>query len=540
MGKSKKNNYLIQGSILAVSSIVSRFIGMLYRIPLTNIVGDTGMGYYSSAYELYNLALILSSYSIPTAVSKLVSSMESKKQYRNAHKVFLCALKLSAAVGLLMSIFVYAFAGTWAALVKSAPVAVPLRVLAPTIFVFAVMGVFRGYFQGKHTMVPTAFSQLIEQVVNAFVSVYAAYRLMQIHNASVDMEAYGAAGGTFGSFAGAVFGLLTLLFVYAINHGYIRKKVRKDRVGDERSTAGILRLIVLTVIPIILSQTIYQLSGTVDNTVFGQIMDAQRNEETSFLWGIYSNKYRMLTNLPVAVATALGASIVPALANTYAVGDDDGVREKIASSVKFNMLIAIPAAVGMGVLAEPIIRLLFPSTEIELSARLLQFGSIAIVFFAYSTITNGVLQGIDQMRLPVIHAALSLGVHVAVLFLLLWVFRMGAYGLVIGNVTYALGVCVLNWMGIGKHADYRQEVRTTFVMPSLCAAIMGAVAYITYHGMYSVLPKNMTALIVAIVAALLCYACLLVVTRTVSEQELLGFPKGRMLVRVLKKIHLLS
>lgn len=540
MGNSKKNNYLVQGSILAAASIVSRFIGMLYRIPLTNIVGDTGMGYYSSAYELYNLALILSSYSIPTAVSKLVSSMESKKQYRNAHKVFLCALKASAAVGLLMSVFVYAFAGVWASLVKSAPVAVPLRVLSPTIFVFAVMGVFRGYFQGKHTMIPTAFSQLIEQVVNAVVSVFAAYRLMQIHNASVDMEAYGAAGGTLGSLVGALFGLSCLLLVYAINRGYIRRKVRRDRANPERSTSGILRMLFLTVIPIILSQTIYQLSGTVDNTVFGQVMDAQENVDTTFLWGIYSNKYRMLTNLPVAIATALGASIVPALANTYAVGDDDGVREKIASSVKFNMLIAIPAAVGMGVLADPIIRLLFPSTEIELSAKLLQSGSAAIVFFAYSTLTNGVLQGIDRMRLPVIHAAISLVLHVLVLVVLLWGFRLGVYGLVIGNVTYALGVCVLNWIGIGKHAAYRQEVRTTFLMPALCAAVMGAVAYITYHGAYIVIPKNTVALLLSMAVALFCYGSLLIVTRTVSEEELLGFPKGRSLVRILKKIRLLS
>lgn len=540
MGNSKRNNYLVQGSILAVSSIVSRFIGMLYRIPLTNIIGDTGMGYYSSAYELYNLALILSSYSIPTAVAKLVSGMESKKQYRNAHKVFLCALKLSCAVGFLMSAFVYAFAGVWASMVKSAPVAIPLRVLAPTIFVFAVMGVFRGYFQGKRTMVPTAFSQLIEQIVNALVSVFAAYRLMQLHNASVDMEAYGAAGGTLGSFVGAIFGLLTLLGVYALNRSYIRRRVRKDRTGSQQSAAEIVRMFMLTVIPIILSQTIYQLSGTVDNTVFGQIMDAQGNGQAAFLWGIYSNKYRMLTNLPVAIATALGASIVPALANTYAVGDDDGVRDKIASSVKFNMLIAIPAAVGMGALAEPIIRLLFPSTEIELSARLLQVGSVAIVFFAYSTLTNGILQGIDRMKLPVIHAAISLGVHVIILLLLLGVFKMSAYGLVFGNITYALGVCVLNWIGIRRYADYRQEIRTTFLMPSLCAAIMGAAAYMTYHGVYRLIPVNLVAVAAAIVLALACYGLLLVVTRTVSERELLDFPKGRAIVRLLKKVRLLS
>ncbi len=539
MKDTKQNNYLVQGSILAFSSIISRFIGMLYRIPLTNIVGDVGMGYYSSAYELYNLALILSSYSIPTAVSKLVSSMESKKQYRNAHQVFLCSLKIASVVGLLMSLFVYAFAEVWASMVKSAPVAIPLRVLSPTIFVFAVMGVFRGYFQGKHTMVPTALSQLIEQLVNAVASVLAAYRLMQEHNASVDMEAYGAAGGTFGSFAGALFGLVTLLGIYAMNYAFIKKRVKLDRKNRPKGTAEITRMLILTVIPIILSQTIYQLSGTVDNTVFGQVMDGVMGEDAAFLWGIYSNKYRMLTNLPVAIATALGTSIVPALANTYAIGDDDGVRDKIASSVKFNMLIAIPAAVGMAVLAEPIIMALFPSTETELSARLLQVGSIAIVFFAYSTLTNGILQGIDRMRLPVLNAAFSLVFHVVVLFVLLKVFNMAVYGLVLGNITYALGVCALNWAGIRKHAYYRQEIRTTFLMPSLCAAIMGAASYLTYNGIYGLTARNLPALIAAIGFALICYCALLVVTRTVSEEELRGFPKGHALVRFLRRLHLL-
>lgn len=542
MAKSKnKNNYLVQGTILAISSIVSRFIGMLYRVPLTNIIGDTGMGYYSSAYELYNLALILSSYSIPVAVSKLVSGMESKKQYRNAHRVFLTALKIAAAVGAIASAAVYFLADAWAKLVRNMPVAIPLRVLAPTIFVFAVMGVFRGYFQGKRTMVPTALSQLIEQVVHAVVSIVAAYRLMLLHNASADMEAYGAAGGTLGALIGAVVAFLVLLGVYGMNHGFIRKRVKRDHSGADSSPAVITRLFVMTVVPIILSQTVYQLSGTIDNALFGQLMILQGKSEetTSLLWGLYANKYRMLTNLPVAIATALGTSIVPALANTWAIGDDDGVRRKIASSVRFNMLIAIPSAVGLGVLAEPVIRLLFSGTEIEQSAGLLTAGSVAVVFFAYSTLTNGILQGIDKMKLPVYHAAVSLVLHVACLALMLGVFRLDAYGLVIGNVLYALCVCALNWRAIARHAEYRQEIRSTFLMPTLCAAVMGAVAYLAYHGLYLLTERNMISVLAAIAAAVVCYGLLLVVTRTVSEEELLGFPKGGSLVRLLKRARLL-
>lgn len=537
---AKRNNYLVQGSILAASSILSRFIGMLYRVPLTNIIGDTGMGYYGSAYELYNLVLILSSYSIPIAVSKLVSSMESKKQYWNAYRLFKLAMVAAAFTGGLASTIVYFAADAWAELVGDMPVAIPLRVLAPTIFVFAIMGVFRGYFQGKRNMVPTALSQLVEQAVNAFVSVFAAYKLMQIHNASVDVEAYGAAGGTFGSFAGAVAGLFCLLAVYVMNVGYIRRKARRDRTKERAGRREILRAFVCTVVPIILSQSVYQLSGPIDNAIFGQIMELQeKGDETLFLWGIYSNKYRLLTNLPVAVATALGTSIVPALSNTYAAGDGRGVRIKIASSVKFNMLIAIPAAVGMGVLAKPIIQLLFHNTEIESSAKLLQIGSIAIVFFAYSTLTNGILQGIDKMTLPVYHAAVSLGVHAILLCIMLGLFKMSVYGLVVGNILYAFCVCALNWAAIRKHARYKQEIVRTFILPLLSSAIMGAVAYLAYTGLHNLLHSNTASLVIAILAAVLCYGILLILSRTVSETEILGLPKGRMFVRILKKIHLM-
>ena len=159
---SKRNNFLLQGGILAAASILVRLIGLIYRIPLTRIVGDEGMGYYSNAYEIYNLALLISSYSLPLAISKLVAARESRRQYKNSYRLFLCALIIALIVGGIAALIVFAGAGFFAEVFCSSPnSAIPLKVLAPTIFVFAIMGVLRGFFQGRKTMIPTSVTPVI-------------------------------------------------------------------------------------------------------------------------------------------------------------------------------------------------------------------------------------------------------------------------------------------------------------------------------------------------------------------------------------------
>lgn len=538
---NNKNKYLVQGTILAVSSIIVRFIGLLYRIPLTRIVGDTGMGYYTSAFEIYNLALILSSYSIPVAVSKLVSAREIKKEYRNSKRVFITAIYIAASVGALMSLIIFFGANIWASLVKAPSIAIPLKVLAPTIFVFAIMGVLRGLFQGKNTMLPTAISQVIEQIVNAIVSVLAAYWLMKEHNASPEISAYGAAGGTLGTFIGALTGLAFLLFIYSLYRPVLNKKLRKDNAIHQESYKEVAVEFAYTVFPIILSQTVYQLSGTLDNVIFGQIMSVKdyATEEVVTMWGIYGNKYKMLTTVPVAIASAFGTSIVPALAASYASDDYDGLRHKTASSVKINMLLAIPAAVGLTVLAKPIILVIFRESNLELSVKLLQVGSIAVVFFALSTLTNGILQGIDQLKLPVRHAAISLGIHVVILFVLLKVFDLNACGLVFGNITFALVVCILNWISIGKHMDYKQEVVKTFLIPLMASIIMGVIAALSFNILYRLVPSNIICLMISIIIAVAVYGILIILMKAVDEEELREMPLGRKIISICKKIHLL-
>lgn len=538
---NKDNKYLVQGSILAVASIISRFIGMLYRIPLTRIVGDDGMGDYGAAYEIYNLFLLLSSYSIPLAVSKLVSAREIKKEYHNSYNMFRTSMIISGIVGAIASAVLYFGASIWAGISKM-PIERPLRVLAPTILVFAVMGVLRGLFQGKRTMIPTAISQLIEQIVNAIVSVAAAYFLMREHNASPEISSYGAAGGTMGTLFGAVFGLIFLLFIYKLYQPVMKKRVRKDTTDSRENFVDAARILGMTALPIIISQTAFQISGVIDTNIWGNVAASKgmTTDDIRAVYGIYSSKYRLLTNVPVAVATALGTAIVPTLAAAFAKENFDSVRSKVATSVKFNMLIAFPSAVGLTVLAKPIVILLFGyNGNVSLSAGLVRYGSIAVVLFALSTISNGILQGIDQMRLPVRHAAISLAVHVPLLYCLLKFFNLGAYGLVIGNITFALVICILNWRAVSKCLEYKQEIIKTFVLPFAASVIMGIVTYFSYSIVHRFINSNTVAVAISILISIVVYGIAVILLKTMDEEELLEMPKGRSLLRLCKKLHLM-
>lgn len=557
--EGRDNQFLIQGSILAAASLIVRMIGLIYRIPMTRIIGDEGMGLYTIAYEIYGLALILSSYSLPIAVSKLISAKNIKREYKNSYRIFICAMGFALVVGLVSTLVLFFGANFFATVVNNDPKAIlPIRVLAPTLFVFSIMGVLRGFYQGKNTMIPTAVSQIIEQIVNAFVSILGAYFFMKSFSASTNIAAYGAAGATLGTLIGAIAGLLFLVFVYILYRPVLNRQIKKDRSTYLDSYKDIYKMIIITISPIILSQTVYHISGVIDNALFGNIMASKEVayfdntvfnntnpaslyslENIRVLLGIYNNKYRTLTNIPVAIASAIGAAIITSIAAAKAKGMDAVIRNRTHIAIKFNMIIAIPAAVGMGVLAYPILNMLFPGAN-QLDANYLKLGSIAIVFFSYSTVTTSILQGVNKLRIPVINAAISLGFHVLLVFFLLKFTSLSGYVLVIGNVTFALLVCILNWVALERYIEYRQETIKTFVIPTVSAGIMGVFVYFIYKGFHVLTGSNTLATLISLLLAIIIYFTLVIFLKGIEEEELRSLPKGDLIIGVLQRVNILK
>lgn len=545
--RNSESNFIIQGSILAAAGIICRLIGIVYRIPLTNIIGNEGNGYYSCAFELYGIMLLLSSYSLPLAVSKLVSARVAKGQRKNAYRIYKSALVFAGTVGIVASLVTFFGADFMAGTLMSQPMsAIALKILAPTLFIVAIMGVLRGYYQGLGTMMPTVFSQIIEQIVNAIISVAAAYYLFS-YGKKLDAllytesygPAYGAAGGTLGTGIGALTGLLFLVLVASIYKTVINRQIRRDKTRYQEEYKEIFAILFFTIVPVVLSTAVYNISSILDQGMFNKIMTIQGNESKNIanLWGIYAGKYKLLTNVPLAIASSLAASTVPSLTRALAEGNERMASRKISSSIRFTMIVVIPCAVGFTVLASPILQLLFRDSTV-LPARLLQIGSITVVLYALSTLTNGILQGINQMRIPVRNAAISLVIHLIALFIMLTAFKWGIYAVVYANILFALLMCMLNGFAISRHIEYDQEVKYTFVIPTIAAIFMGIVVFLTHFLLFKIL-NNSISTIIAIMIGVVIYFVLMLVFKGISEEDLEHMPKGHLLVNIAQKLHLL-
>lgn len=545
--KKAGSNFIIQGSILAIAGIIVRLIGMLYRIPLANYIGDEGNGYYSAAYNIYSIMLILSSYSLPVAVSKMVSARLARGQYRNARKILRAALFYATIVGGVGFCALWFGSGFFAEHVIKMPYsAYALKVLAPTVWIMAYLGVLRGFFQGHSTMVPTAVSQIFEQIVNAVISLLAAKSLFDlgvksnlVYGSTEYSYAFGAAGGALGTGAGALTALILFVGLYLMYRPKMKRRIRKEQGTSAESYGMITSTLFLTVVPIIVSSSLYNSSTVIDNVLFGQIMTGLGEaKQIASQWGIYSGKYHLLFNIPVAVANSLSSSLIPALSRAVAEKDRKQTLNRIASAIRFSMIIAIPSAVGLAVLAAPISNLLFPGRDNTDLVKMTCYGSSAVVVYSLSTVTNAVLQGINRMKTPIRNAGISLVLHTVILFVMLRYLHMGIYGVLYANILFALFICILNARSIARFKRYRQEVKKTFLIPMVASAVMGAAAFGVYRAAYRVF-GNLISTGISVLVAVAVYFVLLILLKGVDAQELRSMPGGTRLSGLARKLHLM-
>ena len=548
--------FLMQGSILAFASIISRVVGLMYRVPLKAIIGKMGNDYYGTAYEIYNIILLISSYSIPLAVSKLVSARMAKGHVKDANKVLHGALLFAFITGGAAALIVFFgaefFTGT---MLKTPLAAIALKILAPTLLVVAILGVFRGFFQGMGTMIPSAISQIGEQVVNAIVSVVAANILFSygkkvggvLGNVKGYSAAYGAAGGTLGTSTGAAFALIFVLFIFFAFKKVFKKMILKDRHKHFEGYDTIMSALVLTIVPVLLSTTVYNISSIIDQGIYKNLVLLQGHDAATVSenWGVFTGQYKVLINVPLAIASSMAASTVPSLTAAFHSNDVELVRKQINMANRFVMVIAFPCCVGMMVLASPIMTLLFSDPEPS-SGLMLIIGGCSIIFYSLSTLSNGILQGIDKMTIPVKNALIALGAHIVLLLILIEAFDLHIYAVIIANAFYALLMCFLNQSAVLRYSGARIDFKKVFLAPLEASILMGVIVYLVYHMIYGLIAisgstamANFIGCIVSIILGIIVYFVAMFIFKGIDEETLMKFPGGTKLCNIAYGLHLL-
>lgn len=539
----------MQAGILAMASMIVRVIGLLYRAPLTAIIGDEGNGYYGTAYNIYTIILMVSSYSMPSAISKLMAQKLAVGEYRNANRVFRCALTYGVLVGLVGSGLLF-FGARF--LVPDVAVCV-LQVFAPTVFLFGILGSMRGYFQARGSMVQTSVSQILEQLANAVVSIAAAWLLMQtaVGADPTRRAQLGAMGSALGTGAGVLIALLFMVFCFRRSKEGRKAEILSDATGKEEKYRTFLRDTVLVITPFMLSGVIMNLTTSLNQTIYMRMLIDLKGEgetATTTLYGIFSNKAVVISNIPISIATAVSSAIIPGISAAYARRDEAGARRQVGNAIRITSIIAIPSAVGLAVLARPITMLMFPQMEsLELASSLLSLLAVTVIFYSISTITNAALQSIGRMNLPLVSAGIALVVQTVVLVLLLLFTDLDVRALVLVSILYSVMIFTVNQYYLRRFLGIRQDVRRDYLQPLVCAALMGAAAKAVYYLVSMAaepmgnLPKgfyfrNLAATAAALLAAVLVYGYTMVRSGTIRRKDLLSMPKGQSLVRLMEKL----
>ena len=532
-----KNSFLKGAAVLGVAGIIVKVIGVFFRIPLTIWIGEDGMSYYGSVYPIYTLFLIISTAGIPVAISRMVSERIAVKNYAGAHKVFQISIWFMAALGLVCFSIVYFNAGFIETKILRNPGArLSLEAIAPSLILVPIMSAYRGYFQGRQNMNPTAVSQLFEQLFRVAVGLGLAYFLL-----SSGYEAV-CAGATFGSTAGAAAGLFVVVIIYLFSLKVIKRQIRRNKSHSEyESTWSIVKRILIIAIPITIGASIMPLMSAIDSSmVMGRLQDTGWTyEQSKALWGRLSGYCNPLIGMPQVFVQAIAMSLVPAISAGFKVKDLAEVSDNMKFSMRSAMIIGFPCAVGIFSLAHPILMLLYRSpdraAEVAAAVPTLQFMCLTVIFMSTLQTLTGILQGVDKQMVPVKNLAIGAVGKIIVTYIFVGIKAVNVNGATLGTVTAYLIATILNMRDIKKYTGVTFDFNMTFVKPFIASVIMGVCAFASYKLLFLMTASNDISTILAIAIAVAVYGVLILGLKAITKEEIAKLPKGDKLVGILDK-----
>lgn len=532
MAQEKKQSFMKGAAILSASTLLVKILGLLFSIPLANIIEPSAMSYFYTAYDIFAVFLMLSTAGLPIAVSRMVGTAYAQGRKREADRVFSVAFWLFFTIGLIGCLLMIFFSNQIADFYKNPRASTCIMALAPTLFFLSIMSALRGYFQGRSNMVPTAISQSIEAVTKVIIGVGLAVFILRQY----DSHMWAAVGAITGVSVSAFLGMLYLVF-YKIRQKRRDRETLSQDASPLRSRKELLILLTRFAVPITLGSCFLSILDSVDSAV---IMDRLQNaagftQEASESLRAMLGHARKFFDLPGAFVIPIANSLLPALSGAIASKDKRSVDTISSVSMRVTLLISIPASFGMAIFAEPICGLLLagrPETAAA-TAPLLSMLSVAIAFNATLYTGNAILQSFGRPVIPVVNMAVGGVIKIALSYVLAGIPEINAMGSAISTAAAYFIMMVLNFIAIRGSLPNMDSVIGISLPILLSSAIMGLVSYGCYYGLCLFVSPRV-ALLPAIAVAIGVYALCIVVFRAVSYEDVVMLPKGETLARVLK------
>ncbi|MGI6763961.1 MAG: polysaccharide biosynthesis protein [Clostridiales Family XIII bacterium] len=529
----------LQGAVvLGVAGLIIKVMGAVFRIPLANIIGDTGMGYYQTAYPVYVLLLTLSTAGVPVAISRMVAERNALGNNYEAYRVFRISFALLFAIGISSSAVLFFGAEAIVTHLGNPGAKMAMMSIAPALLFVPMMASFRGFFQGLQNMNPTAISQVVEQLFRVSAGLTLAVVLVDR-----GLE-YAAAGASFGATAGSVVGLLTVVGLFLYHRRSILEGVVRIKGERSESSSRILIQILAIAIPITIGAAIMPIMNTIDVAIVIKRLAASgfTPDAANSLYGQLTGMAGPLINFPQVLTQAIAMSLVPAVAAAYKRKEMDFLRYNVELGLRTSLILGLPCALGLMTLSEPIMLLLYPAQRASAvsAAPSLFILSFGVIFLATVQTLTGVLQGIGKQLISVRNLAVGALAKVVLTYYLTAIPSVNIRGAAVGTVCAYIVASTLNLLAVTKYTGTRFDLRLTIIKPLISGLVMSAFVFATHRVVYIVLGNimdsinkaNALATLLAILVGVLVYFVMLLKTRTITSEELKLLPKEDKWIRL--------
>jgi stage V sporulation protein B len=580
-----KQSFLHGALILALSTVIVKLIGACFKLPLANIIGNTGMGYFNTAYNLFNVVYALAVAGFPVAVAKMVSESVALKKYKDVKRIYSTTSIVFIITGLVGFLTMTLGSSLYCKAVANPNAQYTIIALAPTVFFACVMSTYRGYYEGLKNMYPTAISQVIEAAIKLVAGLGFSYLLLTLsqnsytqtgkvfwvevadkQSADIMSMAFAAAGAVLGVSVSTVAGAVYLWLRHKIKGDGITKEDIESSVEATRKRV-ILKNLIKIAIPVCLGAISISLTSFIDgisvmnrletaleigkDTIYNEysslVSNMPQSEVPNFLYGAYSNA-QTLFNLIPAITTTFGISALPAVASAWALRDKDDMKKNVEAVLRVTSLLAIPAGIGMAVLAEPIIRLVYSNivNEALISVPILRVLGIAVMFVSLMSPVNSMLQAVGRADVPVKLMLIGGGLKLVVNYVFVAIPSLNIKAAAWGTLVCYLFIAVSSVIVLVKNTKVKINLTGVFLKPLFSAILCGVGAFVGYSLTNTLISLNSQTLqngvstLVGIVLAVIVYVISLFCTKTITKNDILMLPKGEKLAKVLEKKHLIG